>query len=391
MKTNLFALFYFSFICVFIISCSKESEPNFNAPCNNFEKTFGDSLDDYANAIIIKNQEIFVFGTSKSFGDINGDHYLIKMSLYGDVIFENTYGGSAAEEGLDIIATNDGNFILIGTTESSGAGQKDIHVIKIDPNGNQIWENTFGGTLNDVPNDIIELSSGEFCITGVTESFGSGMRDIYVLWIDQNGNLIRQTYYGESDIDGGTKLLEIANQELMIFGFTRNYGATSRDFYLLKINAIGDSLWSKRYGGNGYEESQSFLRTQNGGYLLNGHSSSTDPNHNMYGVKVDINGNQIWEMNFGGSQHDGGQALLINKAGNYVFVGSTESFGNGMQDVLFIVTNPNGQELLTHYFGGNQNDQIDDIIEFGDYYYMVGHSNSFGAGDKDVYLIKNHK
>jgi hypothetical protein len=264
-------------------------------------------------------------------------------------------------------------------------------VIKIDSAGNQLWENTFGGTLNDSPNDVIETNSGEFCITGVTESFGAGMRDIYLVWVDQNGNMVRQVSHGGSDIDGGTKLMEIENQELMIFGFTRNYGATSRDYYLLKTNSVGDSLWSQRYGGSGYEESQGFARTQNGDYVLNGHSSSTDPNHNMYGVKLDANGNQIWDRNFGGVMHDGGMDLLINKEGNYLFVGRTMSNGHGMRDMMLVITNPDGQEIITRYYGGAQDDWIDDTLEHEDYYYFIGHSNSFGAGDNDVFLIKHHK
>jgi hypothetical protein len=388
---NKFSLNIITFTSIILMfSCSKKDDI-INEPYNNYEKTYGGIQDDAARSFIIENKFLYVFGTTKSLGDINGDHYLIKLDLGGNIIYEKSFGGAAEEEGVEIIATNDGNFLLVGSTQSSGAGLKDIHVIKVDADGNQIWENTFGGAMNDAPNDVIETSTGEFCITGITESYGAGMRDIYLVWVDQNGNMVRQSYHGGSDIDGGTKLIEIENQELMIFGFTRNYGATSRDFYLLKTNSIGDSLWSQRYGGTGYEESQGFSRTQSGGFLLNGHSSSTDPNHNMYGLKLDINGNQIWDKNFGGAMHDGGMALLINKEGNYLFVGRTMSNGNGMRDMMLVITNPDGQELITRYYGGSQDDWIDDVIEYEDYYYFVGHSNSFSAGDNDVYLIKQHK
>ena len=179
-----------------LFSCSKEeSTPTpttISIPNNNFEKTFGGPQDDIANSIIIENGELYIFGTTKSLGDVNGDHYLIKTDLDGNVLLEKSFGGASLEDGVKIITTNDGNFILIGATESLGAGQKDIHVIKIDNQGNQLWENTFGGTLNDTPADIIELSNSEFCIAATTESFGAGLRDIYMIWIDQNGNLIRE-------------------------------------------------------------------------------------------------------------------------------------------------------------------------------------------------------
>jgi len=161
--------------------------------------------------------------------------------------------------------------------------------------------------------------------------------------------------------------------------------------YLLKINSIGDSLWSKRYGGTGYEESQAFARTNKGEFVLCGHSSSTDPNHNLFGVKTDKYGNVLFEKNFGGSMHDGGEALLINSDGNYVFVARTMSFGNGMEDVYIVVTNKDGELLSEKLFGGIAIDKIEALVEYNDYYYLIGHSTSFGSGDSDVYFIKQHK
>ncbi|MFB0923756.1 MAG: hypothetical protein QMB65_00505, partial [Vicingaceae bacterium] len=237
----------------------------------------------------------------------------------------------------------------------------------------------------------IELSNSEFCIAGTTESFGSGSRDIYMIWIDQSGNLIREKTHGGVSSDGSSKILEIDNQEIMLYGYTYSYGAGNRDLYLLKTNFTGDSLWSQTYGGSGYEESQAFSQLPDGGYLLCAHSSSTDPNHNMYGVRTDVNGVQLWDVNYGGAQHDGGQALLVNNAGNYVFIGRTMSNGTGMRDAMMVISDPSGQAISTSYIGGTLNDQIDGIIEKGESYYMVGQSASFGNGDNDVYLVKQHK
>ena len=386
-------IFFFFLIVSITSSCKKESVNTGNVTnSGNFEKTYGGVQDDYANSGLIKNESLFIFGTTKSLGEINGDHYLIKLDLKGNVLFEKTYGGVAEEEGVKILSTSDGNFILIGTTTSTGAGLKDIHVIKINSQGNIIWEKTYGGALDDKPNDIIETSNAEFCITGISESFGGGGRDIYLIWIDNNGNLIRQNIYGEADTDGGTELIEIENQEIMIFGFTRNYGAVSRDFYMLKLNSVGDSLWSQRYGGVDYEESQAFSRTSEGGFLLNGHSSSTDPNHNMFAVKLDINGNIIWDKNFGGLAHDGGEALLINSTGNYIFIGRTMSFGAGKRDVYMVTTNSHGNIISQKQFGGGENDQANEIIEHGAFYYLIGQSNSFNNnGNDDIYIIKHQK
>lgn len=381
------------FTCIFLFlilkSCSKESSnENLSGSSIVLENSFGGVNDDQGKSILVHNNELYIFGTTKSQGDANGDYYLIKADIHGALISEHTYGGGMAEEGIEIIATNDGNFLLIGWTTSSGAGQKDILTIKIDPQGNQLWEKTYGGTLDDTPKSVIELSNSEFCIAGVTSSYGAGQKDIYLVWFDQNGNLIREKTHGGANVDGSSELVEIDNQEIMIYGFTYSYGAGDRDLYLIKTNFNGDSLWSKTYGGAGYEESQAFSILQGGGYLLCAHSSSIDPNHNMLAIKTASNGDVLWEQNFGGAMHDGGEAVLVNSNGNYVFIGRSMSNGSGMRDVLQVTTTPNGQTISTKYIGGMQNDWINDIIEHQGYYYMIGQTNSIGNGNDDVYLIK---
>ena len=161
MKNQLSLSLLILFISTLSISCKKEKiqENSSIDILPAFEKTIGGAQNDVAKSILIKNNELYIFGTTKSMGDLNGDHYLVKTDLNGTLISEHIYGGALEEEGIDIIETNDGNFILLGSTASSGAGQKDIHVIKIDNSGNIIWEKTYGGLLEDTPQEIIELSN----------------------------------------------------------------------------------------------------------------------------------------------------------------------------------------------------------------------------------------
>lgn len=353
-----------------------------------YEKSIGGALNDFAYEGIIYNNELYAVGSTQSFGEPNGDHYLVKIDLDGNLLWEKTYGGAATDELANILATKDGNFILIGYTESSGNGMKDIHIIKIDENGNVFWEKTVGGSADDTPITVIETAANEFCIAGTTESYGAGSRDIYLVWIDQNGNTIREKYYGGSDIDGSTELLEIENNDLMLFGYTANFGATSRDFYMLKLSANGDSLWSQRYGGSGYEESQDIVRTPTGGYLLHGHSSSTDPIHDMFTVKVEEDGSVIWEKNYGGMMHDGGQAIAINEVGNYVLIGRSMSFGSGDRNIFMVTTDTQGNQLSQEVIGGERDDWGQDIISNDNNYYIIGHTNSFNNNANDVYIVK---
>lgn len=108
----------------------------------------------------------------------------------------------------------------------------------------------------------------------------------------------------------------------------------------------------------------------------------------MYALKLDATGEMIWEQNFGGAQHDGGEALLINDAGNYVFVGRSMSFGAGDREIYMVTTNPSGDVLATDTLGGPASDWAEDIVGLGDFYFLIGHSNSFDDEDGDVYVEK---
>lgn len=375
----------FTLSILLIFSCKETSDP---LPSFPFEKTYGGTEDDVANAAIIVDGYLYAYGTSMSFGDINGDPYLIKTDLEGNLVFEKTYGNAQGENGKGIVALRDGNLLLFGSRKRASNDIEDIHLIKIDTAGNILWEQTYGGELYDDPDAIIEMSNGELCIAATTVSFGAGSKDMYLLWTDPSGNLLREKTFGGPDLDGCASIMEIENQELMLHAYTKNYGATSRDMYLLKMNATGDSLWSKRFGTDEYEQSEAFLRTSDGGYLIAGHSAGLDPDHDMYGVRFDRDGNQLWAKTWGGEMHDGCQAVLINSLGNYVFVARSMSFDNGNRAIYMVTTNPSGDMIKADTLGGPANDWPEAILEDNDFYFVVGHTNSFGAGGNDVYVVK---
>jgi hypothetical protein len=383
-------IYFCIFLPFFFYSCDKKESEDPKQPTTGiiFEKSIGGALDDYVYDGVIHQDALYAVGTTHSLGEPNGDLYLIKMDLDGHVLWERTYGGSATDEGAAIHLTNDGHLILAGATQSSGNGMKDIHLLKLTTNGDVIWEKTIGGSADDTPITVIETANNSFCIAGTTESYGAGSRDIYVVWVDQNGNTIREKHYGGTDIDGSTELLEIENNELMLYGYTANFGANSRDLYLMKLSANGDSLWSKRYGGSGYEESQDFVRTPSGGFVLQGHSSSIDPIHNMFTVKVDANGNVIWEVQHGGRMHDGGQAIGINEIGQYVLIGRSMSFRNGDRNIYMVTTDTDGNTLSEVILGGERDDWGQHLIVHNDHYYILGHTNSFNDNANDAYVLK---
>lgn len=380
-------VFRICLICTLLVlnsSCEKElvSEP----PNSSFQKFYGTQGNEIGNEILEFNEYLYLVGYSQE--NNQEDLLFIKTDLKRNQIYYNKIGAAGNQQGQAICKTSEGNFLLLGSTDESGSGNRNVYLNKVKPNGQLLWSKSYGGSKDDYGVDVLELTNGNYFILANTNSKGNGDLDIWMIWLDKQGNIIREKTHGGIKMDGGAESIELGNGDLINFCYTWNYGAISRDFYLLKTNALGDSIWAKHFAGTDYEESQNMNITPEGDILLIGHSASTDPRHDMYVVKLDADGTLLWEKNFGGPMHDGGQCQLISSTGNYVFVGRSTSFSQGDRNAYMITANTNGEVLEAEIIGNAGDDKIDDIIEYKGYYYLLGHSNSFGAGQNDVWLVK---
>ena len=111
----------------------------------------------------------------------------VKLSVAKTKVWQKTYGGSDHDVAEAIISTEDGGFIVAGWTKSFGNGKSDVYLIRIDKDGNKVWQKTYGGSNHDVAEAIIPTEDGGFIVAGYTASFGNGGRDVYLIKIDKNG------------------------------------------------------------------------------------------------------------------------------------------------------------------------------------------------------------
>ncbi|MCB0754856.1 MAG: hypothetical protein H6603_06870 [Flavobacteriales bacterium] len=365
-------------VVIFCVASCKKPETNYIAA---FEITLQESGDQSANRLIVVGDRLAVIGTS-----INGGNSFLNID------FVDFNGVSTLQrsilintEGISIKCTQDNKLILAGSLTDQN-GNKDVLLAKTDSDGNLIWQKTFGGPMTDFATDIIELEDGSLMLIGTTQSFGAGPISMYVIKTDASGNELWSRTFGSDGADGGSELLQVNSNEVMLLGFTNSFGAGDRDNYLQTVSLAGDSLWSTTIGGAAYEESQAIARTSDGGYIMSNHSASEEPNHSLLATKLDMNGATVWEHHFGTiPSHEGGEGVLADSQGNYVFVGRTNSFGNDEQ-VYFIKTDASGNVLEELNFGADGDQRGNDIIEHNGSYYICG--NSTVNGDSDVLLIK---
>jgi len=130
-----------------------------------------------------------ISGITYSFGNGDGDVYLIKTDGNGDSLWTKTFGGTGRDKGSSVQQTSDGGYIITGSTESFGNGEEDVYLIKTDVNGDSLWTKTFGGSDEDEGHSVQQTSDGGYIISGRTYSFGNGEGDVYLIKTDSQGNV----------------------------------------------------------------------------------------------------------------------------------------------------------------------------------------------------------
>ncbi|MBC8277254.1 MAG: hypothetical protein H8E46_03420, partial [FCB group bacterium] len=309
-----------------------------------------------------------------------------------DTMWTKTFGGSTEDYGECVQQTTDGGYIITGYTNSFGAGGRDVYLIKTDTNGDELWTQTLGGSNNDWSYSVQQTTDGGYIIAGQTSSYGvgAGTYNVYLVKTDMNGNESWHQTYGGSNNDVGYSVQQTTDGGYIIGGYTESYGAGSFDVYLIKTDAMGDESWSRTFGGSSNDVGYSIQQTIDGGYIIGGYTNSYGAGGNdVYLIKTDTEGNESWHQTYGGSTGDTGKSVQQTTDGGYIIAGNTDSYGAGSLDVYLIKTDVNGNEDWTKTYGGSNWDVGGCAQQTSDEGYIItGSTGSYGVGDYNVYLIK---
>jgi len=150
-----------------------------------------------------------------------------------------TYGGTASDAGRSVQQTSDGGYVIAGRTGSFGAGDDDVYLIKTSASGDTLWTRSYGGTDSDRGYSVQQTSDGGYIIAGLTESFGAGQADVYLIKTDASGDTLWTRTYGGTEYDLGCSVQQTADGGYIVAGYTRSYGAGNCDVYLIKTDSLG--------------------------------------------------------------------------------------------------------------------------------------------------------
>ena len=289
-----------------------------------------------------------ITGSTNSYGSGDFDVYLIKTDSNGDTSWTKTFGGEYNDEGWSVQQTTDGGYIITGSFNSFGSTSNDVYLIKTNEEGATLWTEIFGGGGNDQGYSVQQTTDGGYIIAGNTNSFGAGNTDIYLIKTDSNGDSLWSETYGGNGWDMGYSIQQTTDGGYIITGYTNSYSPGDFDVYLVKTDNNGNLLWDKVYVDYFDDIGYSVQQTTDGGYIITGlNTYRTYDYHeyeNVYLIKTDSNGDALWTKLLGGGDNDVGYSIQQTTDGGYIITGysQTSGIGNGSKDVCLIKTDENG-------------------------------------------------
>lgn len=335
-----------------------------NTGAVQWQKNFGGSDYDRTNAVQLTADGgyILIGMTSSNNFDVSGyygsyDVWVVKLSSTGVIEWQKPLGGSSAEEGLSIQQTTDGGYILCGYTFStngavtSGTGG---WIVKLNSTGTIQWQKSIGNYMNSIQ----QTADGGYVVAGYT--YGPlGNTDYHIVKLNNLGTTQWQKYYGGTSSDAAYSIQQTTDGGYIVAGETNSSNTDvtnnngSFDYWILKLDGLGDLQWQKALGGSSYDYGKSVQQTTDGGYIVCGYVNSTNGlitgNHgdaDYWVVKLNNLGSVSWQKTLGGAITDWGQSIQQTTDGGYIVAGTSGSYDGdvtvqyGDRDFWVVKLNP---------------------------------------------------
>lgn len=326
-----------------------------------YKKAFGGTWYDNASSVQSTPDGGMVLAGSISSvdGDVmlshgNTDAFIVKLDASGNVDWKHTYGGTNLDIGSSVITTSDGGYLLGGVSQSNNyevpstnsTTDNNYWFAKLDASGNVQWKKTYGGSGYEVLKGVVQLSDGTYIAGGYTNSSdgdvtnAKGMTDCWLVKMDANGDLLWQKSYGGSDYDQLSGIIATNDGGFAFTALTSSNDSDvtgmhgGYDIWMVKGDAAGNVQWKKCYGGSGWEYSYGLTQTPAGDYILLGSHASHDGDGaftdttdigGCWVVKIDNSGNLLWENQYGGTNIDYPGAVITDTLGNYIIAATSYS------------------------------------------------------------------
>ncbi|MDF1544072.1 MAG: hypothetical protein P1R58_03095 [bacterium] len=299
-----------------------------------WSKNFGGGSSEFGTSMDIGSSGDFIIaGTADP--NLTND-YVIRTSSSGEYLFGNNFGGSIVDMVMDVLDLSGGGCVLVG-----GAGllamPSDVHFIKANTVLGSFWSKTIGGPGSDIANSICLPRNGGFVMAGRTDSYGAGAGDFYLLKLSAVGDSLWARTYGTAGDEAAFSVIPTADSGFVLVGSGTPSGGGTSDAFILKTDSVGNELWRKSVGGLSDEVARTVQENAQGELLIAGWTNSFGAGgFDFYIIKLNANGDLLWTDTRGGAGDDKAFELQTTSDGGYILAGETSSFGAGTKNAYLV-------------------------------------------------------
>ncbi len=412
-----------------------------DSPMKRWDKTLGGAQNDIGLCVELADNGAYVLAATSGSG-ISGnkesankgeeDFWIVKIDKNGEKVWDKSYGGSSYEYARTMVKCADGGFLIGGESASPQNGDKsqpnhafpngvpspDFWIVKIDADGNKQWDRRYGGNGFDYLHQLIQTRDGGYLLAGESDSNDGGektenlrnVRDAWVVKIDAGGNKIWDKTLGGSKNEGAWAVLELTDRTILVASGIQDGSVGgdltapdrgSDDIWVVKLSEGGSVMWDRKYGSSGSERFPSMVETYDGNVFIsaiingpqNGDATSEQIGYDDFWLlKIDYNGNKIWDKRYGAYGWEGIPTLYKTFDKKYLIAGSSTSnagydisdLPHSTSDIWVLKIDDNGNKYWNQRFG------CDNLYSWGpniikptpDLGYIFIGSGGYASGDK---------
>lgn len=354
-----------------------------------FLKTIGGIGDDVAfDALQSSDGNILLAGYTTSFGNGGQDGYILKITPQGQQLWSKTIGGAGDELIRKIVQLPNKDIVLFGVTASFGSGNTDIFITRLDNNGNTIWTKTFGGSNDEHFHDAMLTSTGELVAVGYTETYGAGQRDIFLLKLSTNGNLIWSKTLGNTSNDWASGIMENnLGHYVLAATWSYNVGLPMHNGATIIVNTNG-SIFTTIYGSSQNEGFNNYIEMGSNAAIVTGSSWSWNANNEIWISEINSAGTVNWSKTYRITNENIRPTRYVKLSNNDIVIGGYEFTNNGTDKGLLMKVSSSGNLQWAKSYGNSSTDRITDVLALNGGYFLVGDSDANGQGGKDILIIQ---
>ena len=354
-------------------------------PDTLWARTYGGSNIDVAYSACETSDGGFVAtGYTFSFGAGQQDAYLVRTNSTGDVLWGTTYGGAAMDGAHFVRQVSDGGYVIAAYTESFGGGGKNVYLIKTDSAGTAEYTITYSTPLMDVAYAFCETHDGGYIFVGYRNGPSGWYKgDLWILRTDATLDTLWTKTYGAVGEDYGISIQPTLDSCFIIAGVTSPSG--NKDLWLVKIDETGDIVWEQRYGYGLEDVAYGVNLTADSGYIITGYVDGIGQwtAGDLWLLKTDSLGDTLWTKRYGGPGEDFGFDVYTTFDDGYAIAGRRGG------DIWFLRTDSLGDTLGTRTYGGVGTESALSLYPTSDAGYIIaGYTESFGSGSNDFWLLR---